>query len=84
MLLIIYLQGDDNTFGTFPEHLRALISHALPKINVVAIAYPRYETRGDLAECVARFREWLENKVIDLEVTKYVVILEDEARWSVN
>jgi pimeloyl-ACP methyl ester carboxylesterase len=35
---------------------------------VLTITYPQYETRGDLAECVARFKEWLTNKVIDLEV----------------
>lgn len=71
ILLLVFIhgfKGGDDTFGTFPEHLRALISHALPKVNVVAVAYPRYETRGDLSECVGRFREWLENKVIDLEV----------------
>lgn len=33
-----------------------------------AVTYPRYETRGDLKECVTRFRDWLLNKVIDLEV----------------
>jgi len=44
----------------------------LPNVSVVAITYPRYETRGDLKDCVSRFREWLENKVIDLEVAKYV------------
>lgn len=70
-LLLVFIhgfKGGDDTFGTFPEHLRALLSHALPQINVVAITYPKYETRGDLNECVVRFREWLENKVIDLEV----------------
>jgi len=30
--------------------------------------YPTYETRGDLGECVERFRDWLLEKVIDLEV----------------
>ncbi|KAI4137321.1 MAG: hypothetical protein LQ341_005192, partial [Variospora aurantia] len=73
-------KGDDNTFGGFPEHLRALVSHALPKITVKAVTYPQFETRGDLAECVSRFREWLvlddafvrpllQNVVIDLEVS---------------
>ena len=69
-LLLVFIhgfKGGEDTFGTFPEHLRALLTHALPKINVVALTYPRYETRGDLRECVARFREWLENKVIDIE-----------------
>lgn len=62
-------KGDDNTFGAFPEHLRALLSHALPKISVVVVTYPTFETRGDLSDCVSRFREWLQNKVIDLEVS---------------
>ncbi|MCJ1447837.1 MAG: hypothetical protein MMC23_008349 [Stictis urceolatum] len=65
---LTFRQGDDNTFGGFPEHLRALISHALPKISVRAVVYPKYDTRGDLAECVTGFRDWLQNKVIDLEV----------------
>lgn len=51
-------QGDDNTFGGFPEHLRALVSHALPKITVKAVTYPKFDTRGDFGDCVARFREW--------------------------
>ena len=32
------------------------------------MVYPRFETRGDLRETVTRFREWLQNKVIDVEV----------------
>ena len=51
-------QGGDDTFGEFPEHLRTLLSHALPNITVKALTYPKFETRGDLAECVGRFREW--------------------------
>jgi hypothetical protein len=35
---------------------------------VRAVTYPKYETRGDLHECVARFRDWLLERVIDLEV----------------
>ncbi|KAI9790819.1 MAG: hypothetical protein M1816_004778 [Peltula sp. TS41687] len=61
-------KGDDNTFGGFTEHLQALVSHALPKINVVSVVYPKFETRGDLKSCVGRFREWLQNRVIDIEV----------------
>ncbi|MCJ1258976.1 hypothetical protein MMC24_006810 [Lignoscripta atroalba] len=62
-------KGDNYTFGGFPEHLRALVSHALPKTSVKAVTYPQFETRGDLKECVGRFREWLQNVVIDLEVS---------------
>ncbi|KAL5119836.1 hypothetical protein ACEQ8H_002197 [Pleosporales sp. CAS-2024a] len=61
-------KGGDDTFGKFPSHLKALLQHALPKVTVLAMTYPKFETRGDLHECVARFREWLTNKVIDLEV----------------
>ncbi|KAF2851793.1 hypothetical protein T440DRAFT_422485 [Plenodomus tracheiphilus IPT5] len=62
-------KGGDDTFGNFPSHLKALLQHALPKVSILTITYPKFETRGDLTECVARFREWLENKVIDLEVS---------------
>jgi pimeloyl-ACP methyl ester carboxylesterase len=70
-LLLVFIhgfKGSDNTFNDFPKDIRALLSTALPHIDVLTIQYPRYETRGDLRECVTRFKEWLENKVIDLEV----------------
>ncbi|GAD95068.1 conserved hypothetical protein [Paecilomyces variotii No. 5] len=70
-LLLVFIhgfKGGDDTFANFPEHLRTLVSHALPNIEVVTAVYPKYETRGDLKECVGRFREWLQNQVIDLEV----------------
>jgi hypothetical protein len=51
-------KGDDNTFGEFPSHLQSLVARALPKIDVQAIVYPKFETRGDLGDCVARFRDW--------------------------
>ncbi|KAI1505428.1 hypothetical protein F5X99DRAFT_404912 [Biscogniauxia marginata] len=64
-------KGGDDTFGAkseFALHLAALISRELPKVDVRAITYPKYETRGDLFECVGRFRDWLLERVIDLEV----------------
>ncbi|KAL2164362.1 hypothetical protein VTH06DRAFT_3578 [Thermothelomyces fergusii] len=64
-------KGDETTFGkdyAFVRHLRNLVAAALPKVNVRAVVYPTYETRGDLGECVTRFSDWLLNKVIDLEV----------------
>jgi len=70
-LLLVFIhgfKGSDNTFNDFPKDLRALLSTALPQIDVLSVQYPRYETRGDLRECVSRFKEWLQNKVIDLEV----------------
>ncbi|PLB43678.1 hypothetical protein P170DRAFT_441136 [Aspergillus steynii IBT 23096] len=70
-LLIVYIhgfKGDDDTFGDFPEHFRAQVSRSLPSVKVATAVYPKYETRGDLKECVSVFREWLQNQVIDLEV----------------
>ncbi|KAJ4304280.1 hypothetical protein N0V88_001893 [Collariella sp. IMI 366227] len=63
-------KGDDETFGkkyAFVEHLRQQVAGALPKLDVQAVVYPKYETRGDLGECVSRFSDWLLNKVIDIE-----------------
>ncbi|KAG9237741.1 hypothetical protein BJ875DRAFT_438167 [Amylocarpus encephaloides] len=62
-------KGGDDTFGEFPVQLQELVASALPKIDVRAIVYPKFETRGDLGECVSRFRDWLQEKVIDIEVT---------------
>ncbi|KAH9834276.1 putative serine esterase (DUF676) [Teratosphaeria destructans] len=70
-LLLVFLhgfKGGDNTFHRFPKDLTALLANALPKIDVLSVVYPQYETRGDLRECVAKFKDWLQNKVIDLEV----------------
>lgn len=64
-------KGGEDTFGhdyQFTKHLRELVAHALPKLDVRVLVYPKYETRGDLGECVSRFRDWLQDKVIDLEV----------------
>lgn len=70
-LLLVFIhgfRGGHDTFLKFPEQLTALVRHALPDISVQSVTYPKFETRGDLKECVARFREWLQNKVIDIEV----------------
>ena len=60
-LLLVFIhgfKGSDHTFHNFPKDLRALLAHTLPKINVEIALYPQYETRGDLRECVARFKDW--------------------------
>ncbi|KAG6365409.1 hypothetical protein INS49_007020 [Diaporthe citri] len=65
--------GGEETFGhkyAFTQHLRDLVAERLPKLDVQVLVYPKYETRGDLADCVSRFRDWLQEKVIDIEVGK--------------
>ncbi|KAG5976202.1 hypothetical protein E4U55_007455 [Claviceps digitariae] len=64
-------KGGESTFGNdyqFTKHLRDIVAQKLPKVDVRVLVYPRYETRGDLGQCVSRFRDWLEEKVIDMEV----------------
>ncbi|KAJ1335167.1 alpha/beta fold hydrolase [Microdochium nivale] len=64
-------KGGEDTFGEkseFSQHLATILSVELPRVDVRAVTYPKYETRGDLHECVARFRDWLLEKVIDIEV----------------
>jgi hypothetical protein len=55
------VQGGESTFGdnyAFTEDLRQRVAKELPKIDIKVLVYPRYETRGDLGECVSRFRDW--------------------------
>ncbi|KAF7113606.1 hypothetical protein CNMCM5793_002962 [Aspergillus hiratsukae] len=73
-LLLVFIhgfKGDDETFANFPDRLRAVIARSLPAVKVATVVYPRYETRGGLKESVGKFREWLQNKVIDLEVANH-------------
>ncbi|KAK7736274.1 hypothetical protein SLS53_007109 [Cytospora paraplurivora] len=75
-LLLVFIhgfKGGEETFGhkyAFTQHLRDLVSDLLPNLDVRVLVYPKYETRGDLADCVSRFRDWLQEKVIDIEVGK--------------
>ncbi|KAJ5883640.1 uncharacterized protein N7473_010526 [Penicillium subrubescens] len=73
-LLLVFIhgfKGGDDTFTSFPEKLRTVVGKALPAINVTTAVYPKYETKGDLKGCVGRFRDWLQNTVIDLEVANH-------------
>ncbi|KAJ5082566.1 hypothetical protein N7532_011609 [Penicillium argentinense] len=52
----------------FPGDLRTLLTSRVSGLDVKLAIYPKYETKGDLKECVARLRDWLQNTVIDIEV----------------
>ena len=54
-------KGGESTFGDdyqFTRDLRDNLAKELPKIDVKVLVYPKYETRGDLGDCVARFSDW--------------------------
>lgn len=54
-------QGGEDTFGDnyhFANRLKDLVQEDLPKIDVQALVYPRYETKGDLGAAVSQFRGW--------------------------
>ncbi|KAJ2894665.1 hypothetical protein MKZ38_007323 [Zalerion maritima] len=64
-------KGGESTFGhdyQFTKDLRNMVASELPKIDVKVLVYPKYETRGNLGEAVSRFRDWLQEKIIDMEV----------------
>ncbi|EEP78495.1 predicted protein [Uncinocarpus reesii 1704] len=45
-LLLVFIhgfKGGDDTFGNFPAHLRAITSHVLPNIDIVAVTYPKLQ-----------------------------------------
>ncbi|KAH0537749.1 hypothetical protein FGG08_005497 [Glutinoglossum americanum] len=48
------------------QHLKTLVSEKLPDVRVELAIYPRYETTGNLAICTAKFREWLEERAMEL------------------
>ncbi|KAI0505230.1 hypothetical protein F5B22DRAFT_640086 [Xylaria bambusicola] len=68
-LLLCFLhgfKGNDDTFRTFPEDLKAQVAKQLPEDNVEAIVYPKYETKGELGQCSASFLEWLKERVMEV------------------
>ncbi|KAJ4287479.1 hypothetical protein N0V88_007666 [Collariella sp. IMI 366227] len=56
----------DFTFGDFPEHLKKTVANNLTDHEVVSVVYPRYETKGELAQSTAAFLEWLKERVMEL------------------
>ncbi|KAI0104998.1 hypothetical protein GGR51DRAFT_549210 [Nemania sp. FL0031] len=68
-LLLCFLhgfKGNDNTFRTFPEDLKAQVTKQLPDDHVESVVYPKYETKGELGQCSVSFLEWLKERVMDL------------------
>ncbi|KAI0420963.1 hypothetical protein F5X98DRAFT_371448 [Xylaria grammica] len=69
-LLLCFLhgfKGNDDTFRSFPEDLKAQVAKQLPEgDNVEAVVYPKYETKGELGQCSKAFLSWLKERVMDV------------------
>ncbi|RKU47043.1 hypothetical protein DL546_008677 [Coniochaeta pulveracea] len=81
VLLLCFIhgfKGDDDTFQHFPDDLNQTLSSNLGGDHIESIVYPKYETKGELAETTAAFLEWLKERV--MEVRKAHV----ETPWPPN
>ncbi|KAK4039505.1 hypothetical protein C8A01DRAFT_47068 [Parachaetomium inaequale] len=69
ILLLAFLhgfKGSEFTFADFPAHLKDIVANNLPDHEVTSVVYPKYETRGELAQSTAAFLEWLKERVMEL------------------
>ncbi|KAL2209205.1 hypothetical protein CC79DRAFT_1367397 [Sarocladium strictum] len=58
-------KGTDDTFHEFPDDLRRQLGKQLPDHIVKSVVYPKYETKGELAQASEAFLEWLKERVMD-------------------
>lgn len=49
------------------QHLKGLVAESLKDDQVEAAVYPKYETKGDLAQCTANFTEWWVRDISGME-----------------
>ncbi|KAK2466069.1 hypothetical protein APHAL10511_001711 [Amanita phalloides] len=62
LLLVIFIhgfKGDDQSFNAFPQRIQHILSESLSDTTIESITFPAWQTKGELAEAVARFVEWL-------------------------
>ncbi|KAH8902863.1 hypothetical protein BR93DRAFT_886210 [Coniochaeta sp. PMI_546] len=69
VLLLCFIhgfKGNDDTFQNFPEDLRKTISNNLDDEHIESVIYPKYETKGELAQSTEAFLGWLKERVMDV------------------
>ncbi|KAB5513323.1 hypothetical protein GE09DRAFT_1162527 [Coniochaeta sp. 2T2.1] len=69
VLLLCFIhgfKGNDDTFHHFPEDLKKTISSNLNDEHIESVVYPRYETKGELAESTEAFLGWLKERVMEV------------------
>jgi len=52
------MKGDDDTFRDFPKHLEDTVTSNLPDHRIASVVYPKYETKGELAQSTSAFLGW--------------------------
>ena len=61
VLLLCFIhgfKGNDDTFQHFPEDLKRTISSNLDDNHIESVVYPKYETKGELAQSTEAFLGW--------------------------
>lgn len=61
VLLLCFIhgfKGNDDTFQNFPEDLKRSIASNLDNDLVESVVYPKYETKGELAQSTEAFLDW--------------------------
>lgn len=54
-----HIQGDEDTFQSFPSDLRARVAEKLgPDHRVTTAIFPKYETKGELGLSTELFLSW--------------------------
>ncbi|KAK3986990.1 hypothetical protein QBC44DRAFT_130793 [Cladorrhinum sp. PSN332] len=69
ILLLCFIhgfKGGENTFHEFPKHLKDTVTNNLTDHLVESVVYPKYETKGELAQSTEAFTEWLKERVMEL------------------
>ncbi|KAI1846323.1 hypothetical protein JX266_007528 [Neoarthrinium moseri] len=59
-------KGDDDTFQSFPYDLKVQVAKKISDQNVESIVYPKYETKGELAQSTEAFLTWLKERVMEV------------------
>ncbi|KAF6811504.1 hypothetical protein CMUS01_13247, partial [Colletotrichum musicola] len=59
-------KGNDDTFHDFPDDLKRTVTKQLPDHRVESIVYPKYETKGELAQATDAFLAWLKEQVMEI------------------
>jgi hypothetical protein len=61
VLLLCFIhgfKGNDDTFQNFPEDLKKTIYSNLEYDHIESVVYPKYETKGELAQSTEAFLGW--------------------------